>query len=633
METVTSNSQIPGHTLVKLILFIAISFGWCHISIGQDCKQRYEKELQPLLKINQYQKAIALAKNLAQDCPTFYPNQATLADLLWETKDTVAALEAAKSLISNFPNEKRPYQQLVRKLSEAGLYKDALAVINQFEDKFKDHQSDANWLKKARQIKWAASQTYEANLWTGRELPSVVNTVDDEGLASLNPLENKLLFTRRSGSSEKLMIAEWDSTNSWNTSEVLIPEAGERIGAHTFSADGSKLIFTACDRPDSRGRCDLYESILLKDGSWSVPQNLGNNINTPSWESQPCLSFDGRVLIFSSTREGGKGGSDLWISIYAEDGWSAPSNLTELNTAADEKSPFLHADGRTLFFASNGREESFGMLDLYVSHYDLESKKWSLPLNLGSSINTSFNESGLTINSRGNRGFINRFQPGKGEELFEIGVKNEWKVPKMSVLQLKGALVSNTNFSWSLVNLQNGQLLPDQWIRSVDSSILVVFDIQNPHALLGKAPGFLPVSINLTDSISSVISKMVLPEKIAPGRSLTLSNIFFETNSFTLNPQSESELDFLAEWMNENKGWTFEIGGHTDNLGSLSDNKLLSQRRADVVKEGLIRRGVSAKRLITMGYGAQLPIGNNNSAAGRAKNRRTVLKILEKSDK
>lgn len=629
MEHVASNSQIPPYSLIKGWLLASI-ICWATPAFTQDCKSRYEKEVQPLLRANQLVAALEPTKLLAEKCPDFYPVQATLSDLFWETGDSLAALLSAKALIVKFPKEKRPYQQLVRKLAESAQYKEAVAVISQFEELFKDYAADPNWVKRTQQVKWAAAQPRTNQVKSLTSFPESVNTIYDEGLACMSPLENQLMFTRRSGNIEKLMLAERIGLESWKTSEVVIPEAGTRIGAHTFSANGSMLIFTACDRPDSRGRCDLYESIRQKDGTWSEPQNLGNTINSPSWESQPCLSFDGKVLIFSSTREGGKGGSDLWLSNFMDDRWSIPVNLSELNTPGDEKSPFLHSDGRTLFFASNGRVESFGMLDLYVAHFEANKKKWTEPLNLGAHVNSPFNESGFTINTRGNRGFINRFQPGKGEDLFEIGIDSQWNVPSMSLVQLKGALISTPSFSWSLVDLYNGQYLTDQWIKSSDSSILVVFDVKTPHALLGKAPGFLPISINLSDTASSIDTKLIVPEKIEPGKFLTLTNIFFETSSFHLNPKSETELDFIADWMKENKEWSFEISGHTDNVGKANDNKILSLKRAEVVKMGLVQRGIPASRLKCMGYGSQAPIARNETESGRAKNRRTVLKVLNK---
>lgn len=597
------------------------------MAYSQNCQQNYEKEIQPLLRANQLAQALTPAQKLAEKCPDFYPIQATYADLLWENGDSIAALQMAKALINKFPNEKRPYQQLVRKLAESSLFKEAVEVINQFDEKFKNQTHETSWLKKVKQVKWAANQPAIEMMGGAKSLPASINTSADEGLACINPLENILFFTRRSGVHEKLFKAEQIADTVWRTQELLIPDAGNRLGAHTLSADGSTLIFTACDRPDSRGRCDLYESVRNKEGLWSVPRNLGSAINTPSWESQPSLSFDGKILIFSSTREGGKGGSDLWMSFFNNGEWSTPSNLSDINTSGDEKSPFLHADGKTLFFASNGREESFGNLDLYFTHFDSEVKRWSAPINLGASVNSPFNESGLTFNTRGNRGFINRFQPGKGEDLFEINLSPAWNVPNMSLLNLRGNWVSNNDFNWTLVDLKSGLQLPDQWIKLNDTSLLVVYDVSKPHALLGTAPGFMPVSIHLTDSVSTIMSKMVMPEPIKAGQSLTLSNIFFESNSYQLNQMSESELDFIADWMKVNDKWSFEIAGYTDNQGKQVDNQLLSLKRAEVVKVALVKRGIPTQRLKCYGFGAQFPIADNLTEKGRAKNRRTVLKI------
>lgn len=628
MAFVVTNPQVFGYSLK---FFIAIALCWCSFSFtfAQGCKQSYEQEILPLLRSNQFSKSLDLAKVLAEKCPDFYPLRATLTDLFAEIGDSLQAISASYQLIQDFPDEKRPYQQLVKRLSERGKYSEALTIIHQFEQKFKNQTTDPGWQKKCQQVKWAATQP-PSNLFSlATPLPETINTIHDEGLASLSPLEDQLYFTRRVGVKESILISHLTKTYSWsNPVGFEIPETGSRVGAHTFAADGKKVIFTACDRPDSRGRCDLYESILQKDGQWSPPINLGNNINTASWESQPCLSFDGRILIYCSTREGGKGGSDLWMSFQVAEGWSYPINLSSINSSGDEKSPFLHADGKTLFFASNGRIETYGGLDLYVTHYLAERKAWEVPDNLGSSINSPANESGLTINARGTRGLINRSVSNRGEDIFEIQVNPSWKATPMSVVEIRGPSLKNTNFNWTLTDLHLGQSLPDQWLRINDSTVLLAFDVRFQHAFMGKAPGFLPISLSLTDSNPSIQFQEVIPEKISVGKEVTLANIFFKTASSELDAESETELDFLATWIRENPNWKFEIAGHTDDSGKSNDNLILSQKRAEIVKEGLIKRKVSSAVLTAVGYGSKVPAASNDSQEGKAKNRRTVLKVV-----
>jgi outer membrane protein OmpA-like peptidoglycan-associated protein len=183
---------------------------------------------------------------------------------------------------------------------------------------------------------------------------------------------------------------------------------------------------------------------------------------------------------------------------------------------------------------------------------------------------------------------------------------------------------------WGLVDLSSGYILPNQWIRINDTSIVLVYDVRKPHALLGKAKGYLPVSVALNDTDASLRFRNLQPEAIEVGKKLVLCNIFFEVASSVLNPESEVEIDFIASWMKQNSGWSFEISGHTDNIGKELDNQLLSLKRAEIVKNTLIKRGVKAELLFNKGYGSKKPVASNSTQEGRAQNRRTELKVIGK---
>jgi outer membrane protein OmpA-like peptidoglycan-associated protein len=175
--------------------------------------------------------------------------------------------------------------------------------------------------------------------------------------------------------------------------------SNENEGAGCISQDGRILYFTACGRPDGAGRCDLYLS-YRKEGGWSRPQNLGPAVNTGGWESQPCLSIDGQTLYFVSDRKDGLGGMDIWRSTLVEGRWSQPVNMGPgINTAGDEKSPFVSFDDQTLYFSSNGRV-CMGGMDLFMCRRTGDST-WSEPQNLGYPINTRGDESSLIVSPDG----------------------------------------------------------------------------------------------------------------------------------------------------------------------------------------------------------------------------------------
>lgn len=229
-----------------------------------------------------------------------------------------------------------------------------------------------------------------------------VNSADDEYLPTLTADGKTLIFTRYNRPSMAEDFFQSRSVNGAWARAVRMAEplnSAENEGAGCISQDGRILYFTACGRQDGAGRCDLYIS-YRKGNGWSIPQNLGPAVNTSAWESQPCLSIDGKTLYFVSNRDGGQGGMDIWRSTLVEGRWTKPVNMGPgINTKGDEKSPFVSFDDQRLYFSSNGLI-GMGGLDLFVCSRTSDST-WGEPQNLGYPINTLGDESSLIVSPDG----------------------------------------------------------------------------------------------------------------------------------------------------------------------------------------------------------------------------------------
>ncbi len=175
-------------------------------------------------------------------------------------------------------------------------------------------------------------------------------------------------------------------------------------GASSIAADRQSLYFTGCSRPDGLGSCDIYKTSIEGD-KWGKPFNLGPNVNSEKWESQPSITAGQDRLYFVSNRPGPNGDDnfDIWYSDYDWDTeeWKPAENLKQINTSGKEFSPFIGADGVTLFFASDSYKPNYGKLDFYVTKFDESTGKWSQPENLGEWINTSEDESFITLPASG----------------------------------------------------------------------------------------------------------------------------------------------------------------------------------------------------------------------------------------
>lgn len=285
---------------------------------------------------------------------------------------------------------------------------DSLAQAQRHLEQFLKHD-------KGRHKRWAATAEHDLECIAFRRkamanpvpfkpenMGAAVNSADDEYMPTLSADGRMLLFTRYNRATRqedfyycRLIDGKWGK--AVRMAEPVNSDQNE--GSGCLSQDGRMLFFTACDRKDGAGRCDLYIA-YRKGAGWSRPQNLGPAINTGGWESQPCLSIDGKSLFFASDRKGGQGGIDIWMSRLVEGQWTTPVNLgPAINTAGTEKCPFLSFDGQKLYFSSNGHV-GMGDMDLFVSTR-VNDSTWGTPVNLGYPINTSGDESSLIVSPDG----------------------------------------------------------------------------------------------------------------------------------------------------------------------------------------------------------------------------------------
>ena len=242
-----------------------------------------------------------------------------------------------------------------------------------------------------------------------------VNSNNDEYVNMLSFDGSQLLFTRKMPmgngyQKECLFTSQWDGKQWSEPQQLAFADFPEDVdpGAAFISADGKKLYLTGCGwRRDTS--CDIYVSEWI-DGIWTMPQSLKGLINTNSWESQPCVSSDGKELYFVSRRSGNN--ADIFCAKRNADGtWAEPQNVgAPINTKGTEMAPFLHPDGRTLYFSSD-THIGMGGFDLFMSRRG-EDGKWQEPVNLGFPNNTNGDEINFFVAADGKTAFISSQREG-----------------------------------------------------------------------------------------------------------------------------------------------------------------------------------------------------------------------------
>jgi OmpA-OmpF porin, OOP family len=408
-------------------------------------------------------------------------------------------------------------------------------------------------------------------------------------------------------------------------------------GACTMSADGKVLVFVSCNR-ESGLACDLY--ISYKQGNdWSTPVNMGPNVNSNVYDSEPAISADGRTIYFNSERKGGLGLFDLWMTTLDEKGnWTKAKNMGRpINTEGNEVSPFIHANGTTLYFSSD-KHPGMGGYDIFYSH-KLDSNAWSKPVNVGYPINTQLNDAQIFITADSKEGFYEIYEKKSMKYnkalLYQFDVPKELQEEKISSYAKGIVYDSETKKKLGakveLIDLKTQRVIQSVKSDSVNGEYLIVVTRGTDYGLYVSKEGYLFKSVFFEDKdpkSNEPLSLDVYLDPVRSGKAVVLNNIFFPTNSYTLEEKSQTELDKIILFLKQNPKVNIEFGGHTDDVGSDKDNMELSLKRAKSVYDYIGTKGISIVRLKYKGYGETKPVVPNDNEDHRRMNRRIEFKVL-----
>ena len=470
------------------------------------------------------------------------------------------------------------------------------------------------------------------------ELPKSVNKFQSQYFPVMTADRETLIYTGNQDSDENLYVASVKD-KIW-AEPVPISEkinTKENEGTATISADGRTLVFTSCGGKKGFGSCDLFISYKQGD-NWTSPQNLGLGVNSPEWESQPSLSADGRTLYFVSDRKGSLGKRDIWISkLDSTNIWKKATNLgNPVNTIEDDLSPFIHANGKTLFFASEGHV-GMGGLDLYFT--ENQQDKWKNPENLGYPLNTFEDQVALFITADGKKAYysLERDQEDKYRraKIVEIEVPESLQAKFKATSFLKGIVYDaktkqKLQADIELISLKNNELAGKISSDSQTGTYTSVLASGGDYAVFVSKKGYFFKSLNFDFSDKIGFDKIldISLEPIKKEAKEILNNIFFDTAKWDLKSESTAELDKLVALLKANPDLPIEISGHTDDVGKEADNLLLSQKRAKSVVDYLAQKGVNILKIKAEGYGKTRPYLPNSSEENRKLNRRIEVKFL-----
>lgn len=460
------------------------------------------------------------------------------------------------------------------------------------------------WFSELRNDKWSQA----------RRLPSPINKEVYNSLYSITPDGNTLLikgaykngvYETRGFSTSKKTARGWSAPNKIDIPGYAKTSKGQ-FDCGFLSNDGKVLVMSFSEKKNSKVD-NLYVSFKQKNGTWSKPEDLGKEINTEEFtETTPFLAPDGVTLYFSSDRKGGQGSNDIYYSKRIDKSW----------------------------------------------------KRWSRPVNLGSSINTDGYDAYYTISALGDYAYMVSFKDteGKGDIVrYNLQPKptpgDTAKAPVAAlpvaapVALISGKVIDSktgkpVEATIIYEDMEDGEEVGTATTNPTTGEYKIVLPKGKKYSMRAVAQNFIAEGemVDLTDSTADgrsktyteISNKSLKLIPIEEGQIVRLNNIFFATGKSDLRSESFPELNRIAITMTENKTLSIELGGHTDNTGSNELNLKLSQDRADSVREYLISKGIEPDRVASKGYGETVPVAKNDTPEGQQKNRRVEFRILKK---
>ena len=447
-----------------------------------------------------------------------------------------------------------------------------------------------------------------------------INTAADEYFPYLTNDQNLLFYTRRADkfSDEDLFYSSsFDAL--WQTGQSVSSNFNtpKNEGMSTLVQNGKKMFFTACNRKAVKGPCDIWEATL--DGhSLRQIHELPGDLNSDSWESQASISCDGTTLYFSSNREDGQGGTDIWVSSLDEEGnWSEPENMgPNVNSNGDEEAPFITNDGETLYFSSTGHT-GLGEQDIFMSRKG-DDGVWSKPVNLGPPVNSSYRELGFFLSADGRRGYFASDRDGGqgGMDIYEFELPQELIARPITFVELV-VLDSFTRkpVPTTIYTKTHGSLPTDEegkYFLCLEANQPFSFTIlENDYQSYYKRIDVPEWDNTVFFSITALLDPLE-PPTVKEIESMVLDTpsqeikhaVYFDFNKHELNAETQKDLEFFIEKVLHRQAVDeVEIVGYSDQIGSDRYNMILSEKRAKTVAVFLKNRGIRVDRVYIEGGG------------------------------
>lgn len=485
--------------------------------------------------------------------------------------------------------------------SDKPLFKEYLPFNTKDNEKKIYVSADGNTMYVTREVGNEKSNVWISKQVDGKwgslgQMPFPINNSGHNSVISTSSDQNTMYLMNTytpTGESDKSGISVTTRTkDGWEIPKTVVVDNlvnKNRFVSYFFTADNKILITAVQPNVEDYDEQALFVSFIKQDGSYTEPKGLGPIVNTMGMNYNPFLAPDSKTLYYGSTGYPGYGSGDMWVTRRLDDTW----------------------------------------------------QNWTEPENLGPYINSDGFELNLSLDAKGDYGYLASYDSKlagyKGEgDVMKIELPEGAK-PEPVVLVYGKVLNKNTNepiaakinYFDLTTGEEYGTAISD--INTGDYSIVLPRGIN--YGFKSEATGFVSISENLDltnlDRYERIEKNLYLVP-IEVGQKIRLNNLFFDTGEFALKESSNSELKNLQKLLELNPNMKIKIIGYTDDVGSDATNLTLSKNRANSVYEWLIAKNVNKSKLSSLGMGEKQPVAPNDTEEGRQQNRRVEFTIIEK---
>ncbi len=612
--------------------------------VTEEVSQAQRSGEQALLE-KAYPKALRYFKKVLKNEPAFLPALRGAGACYELTGDYAKAIKNYEKIIEINPRFSRTiYFDCANVHYKAGDYFRALELFEQFDslkiidlksftyNGLPEQKTELDYFQKLPQTIHSCQVALDSiQFWNIPELTNLgtnINTPADEYFPFLSNDLQKIYYTSRKNpaSDENLFFSAKHSGN-WRLGQPVGNgfNTKENEGMTSLVRDGNRIYFTACQREEVKGACDIWEASLTDKGIASV-NPLAGKANSDGWESQASISCDGSTLYFASNREGGQGGTDIWVSRKMPGGqWGEPENLgSQINTSFDEEGPFITNDGKVLYFSSNG-QPGLGEQDIFMSRI-MESGAWGKPINLGLPVNSSYRELGFFLSANGKTGFFASDRPVGfgGMDIYKFELPEQLFSQPITYFEgfVKDSILK-TPVQTTLLFEKHPPVQTDstgRFFLCLPADEALHFEIKakdyRPYSGEILAPKwdnktffrmeFLLDPLFRLPAYKGVLDTAFAAVPSAPSAHYLEKNhlVLFDFDRSDLRPGTKRSLDhFLAEEVVGKPVHEISIVGYADDIGKDSYNLLLSEKRAKAIGVYLKEKGIRVDKIFIQGKG------------------------------